>query len=117
MPSAPVVRDSKVLPFTATTATVAPATGWPPWMDCTNTSWLPSSAFFTSMPRSVTTIRRLSVGASPMLPALSSTLSQAGMPADAGAFVDVPAAGASSCFAAVQRRAASRSTRFSTAGS
>ena len=46
----------------ASTDTVAPPTGWPVRIDCTNTSWLPSSARLTSMPRSVITIMRVSVG-------------------------------------------------------
>ena len=60
-PVASVAWEKRVAPFLPMTSTVAPATGVPVWIDWTKASWLPSSAFLTRMPRSVTSTSRLSV--------------------------------------------------------
>ena len=53
----PVVTGSPLAP---STLTVAPATGWPVWIDCTNTSWVPSALRLASTPRFDTSTSRWS---------------------------------------------------------
>jgi hypothetical protein len=64
-PSPSVFWPSTGWPLRPMTCTCAPATGLPVWIDCTNTSWLPSPASFERMPRSDTSTRRESI--SPMV--------------------------------------------------
>ena len=59
-PSA-VVCCSRYSPFLASTVMVAPFTGSPVLMLCTNTSREPSAFFFTIKPRSVTSTKRFVV--------------------------------------------------------